>query len=152
MNINHLINKIKSNGYKVTQQRKTILEVLYANEDSLISAESICHQSKAIYDKTNMSTVYRNLKILEELDMIYKVNIDSDTTLYKLVCCEEQHHHHIICKKCGKTEIIDFCPLDKLKSLSEDKNFILTDHKIELYGYCEDCKGESLKQNNPIDK
>lgn len=140
MKLDNLLNILKIDGYRITEQRKAILEVLVLNNNNLISVEDIHDKSKKIYPKTNMSTVYRNLEILKELNVIYAVFAENGTTLYKLICSSEHHHHHIICKNCGKTEVINFCPLDTFKKLSKDKNFNLTDHKIELYGYCIDCQ------------
>ncbi|WP_432404076.1 Fur family transcriptional regulator [Wukongibacter sp. M2B1] len=144
MKLNYLLDKLKSNGYKITEQRKTILQVLTSNNKNLISVENLLDKSKEIYPKTNMSTVYRNLEILEKLSLVYKVVTENGITLYKLVCSNE-HHHHIICKKCGRTEAIEFCPINTLEKISKDKNFDLTDHKLELYGYCIDC--QSSKNN-----
>jgi len=140
MKLNNLIDRIKSNGYKITEQRKAILQVLASNVNTLISAENLFNNSKEICYKTNMSTVYRNLEILEELNLIYKVITEDCIALYKLICPDIEHHHHIICKKCGKTEAIEYCPINTLEELSKNKNFLLTDHKLELYGYCIDCK------------
>lgn len=139
MSLNDLLDILKCNGYKITEQRKTILQVLASNTNNLISVENILSKSKEIYNKTNMSTVYRNLEVLEKLNLVYKVITENGTTLYKLIC-SDKHHHHIICKKCGKTEVIDFCPINTFKKLSKDRNFNLTDHKLELYGYCMDCE------------
>lgn len=140
MKLTDIIDKLKSNGYKVTEQRKAILQVLSSNQNNLISVEKLFNKSKEIYHKTNMSTVYRNLEILEKLSLVYKFTTEDGLALYKLVCANEHHHHHIICKGCGKTEIIDFCPMNTFRKLSKDKNFSLTDHKLELYGYCIDCQ------------
>ena len=132
MKLNDLLDTLKSNGYKITEQRKTILQVLAANNTNLISVENLLNKSKEIYHKTNMSTVYRNIEILEKLNLVYKVMTEDGINLYKLVCCDE-HHHHIICKQCGKTEIIEFCPMDIFKKLSKDKNFSLTIMKITIW-------------------
>ncbi len=139
MNLDNLLDKLKMNGYKITVQRKAILRALAENHNNLITVENLFEKSKEIYPKTNMSTVYRNLEILEKLKLVYKVLTENGMALYKLVC-SDKHHHHIICKKCGKTEVIDFCPIDNLKQIIKNKKFILTDHKLELYGYCLDCK------------
>ncbi|MCG8485487.1 MAG: transcriptional repressor [Clostridia bacterium] len=139
MKLTDLIEVIQSNGYKVTEQRKAILQVLDFNQKTLLSVESLFYKAQEICQKTNMSTVYRNLEILETLNLIYKIVTDNGVTLYKLICFDE-HHHHIICKGCGKTEAIEFCPLNIFIKISKDKNYILTDHKLELYGYCCDCQ------------
>jgi len=140
MKLDDLIEKLESNNYRITEQRKAILKVLAENNESFISVESLIQKSKELYQKTNISTVYRNLEVLEGLGLIYKVINENSVTLYKLICTDEHHHHHIICKQCGKTDVIDFCPINTLKQLSKDKNFNLTDHKLELYGYCMKCQ------------
>lgn len=145
MNLNDLLDILKSNNYKITEQRKAILQVLAANSKNLISAEALHNQATKIYDKTNMSTIYRNLEMLEKFNILYKFTAENGTTLFKLICSDD-HHHHIICKQCGKTEAIDFCPLNTLKKISKDKNFNLTDHKLELYGFCMDCEASENKR------
>ncbi|EOD01499.1 Fur family transcriptional regulator [Caldisalinibacter kiritimatiensis] len=139
MSIEELQKKLKENGYKITSQRKAILEVLIDYQDHFISAEKLFNKVKIKNSKVNLSTIYRNLDILNSLDFVHKITINDDYSLFSLVSLDE-HHHHIICKCCGKTEVIPFCPFDDLKAFAEEKGFDLTQHKIELYGYCKDCK------------
>lgn len=138
MNMNLIEEKIKDNGYKITNQRKAIIEVLLEHKNKFLSAEEIYLKSKEKYSQTNFSTIYRNLEILENIGIIHKINMDGISSKYEL-SYKDEHHHHIICRKCGKTEAIDFCPLKELSDKLKSKNFILTDHKFELYGYCESC-------------
>lgn len=138
MIINELLDILKSNQYKITEQRRAIMQILSNHHHGMLSVEELYNETKVIYPKTNMSTVYRNIEILESLNLLYKIMNDNGVTQYKLICCEE-HHHHLICTHCGKTEVIDFCPLDTFESLAKQKNFQLTGHKIELYGQCAQC-------------
>jgi len=140
MDLNYLMDTLRSNGYKITEQRKAILQVLSDNSSNLVSVEQLLCEAKELNKKTNITTIYRNLEIFEKLDLLYRFVTEYGVALYKLACRESSHHHHIICKSCGKTEVIDFCPIDTFKHLSEDKNFNLTDHKLELYGYCDKCQ------------
>lgn len=144
MNINNLKETLKINGYKLTEQRLAILKILVNNNTKLISVEKILKQTKEIYHRTNMSTVYRNLNILDKLNLLYKVVTEDGISLYKLIC-SSRNHHHLICKQCGKTEMIDFCVIDKLEGLFKDKNFNLTNHKLEIYGYCLECNKHDNK-------
>jgi len=142
MNLTEIITILKNHNYKITEQRRAILQILSEhNHHGLLSVERLYQETLKLYPKTNMSTVYRNLEILESLDLLYKIVNDNGATSYKLICCNE-HHHHIICNHCGKTEVIDFCPIDTLKLLAKEKKFQLTAHKIELYGYCQDCSSK----------
>lgn len=139
MQLDNLIALIKKNSnYKITEQRKAILEVLIMYSNSLISAENILQNSKTLCTNINLSTIYRNLEILEHLNLLFKVITDEGISLYKLECCNE-HHHHIICQGCGRTAVLDYCPI---KNITLNNNFYVTGHKLELYGYCDNCKKE----------
>lgn len=130
--------KLIAKGYKLTRQRIVLLEVLLESTGQFLSAQDIFLKVKEKYPKMNFSTIYRNLELLENIDIIHKTNLANDVSFYELIS-QENHHHHIICKRCGKTEIIDFCPLKEIQSKINNQSFSLTDHKFELYGYCNKC-------------
>jgi Fur family zinc uptake transcriptional regulator/Fur family ferric uptake transcriptional regulator len=132
------IEKIKENGYKITKTREAILNVLFYSENKMITADFILKNSKKMCENINITTVYRNLEILEALNIVHRITADSGVFLYKLYC-NDIHHHHLICNFCGKVEVIDFCPLKSFKKISKNKKFHLIDHKLELYGICEKC-------------
>jgi Fe2+ or Zn2+ uptake regulation protein len=135
----HIIEGIlKEHGYKLTLQRRAIIEVFLNNAGHFISAEEIYIKSREKFPKTNFSTIYRNLDILDATGIVHKTVLSGNTSSYELKC-ESEHHHHIICRSCGKTETINFCPLEEMKKELSDKNFTLTDHKFELYGICSEC-------------
>ncbi|MFP4698261.1 MAG: Fur family transcriptional regulator [Eubacteriales bacterium] len=143
MNTDKLIQIIKNNGYKITPQRKIILSILCQRKNNLLSIYDINDACNKQNVTTNITTIYRNMDILTDCNLVHKVLSQDGTSLYQLNCIED-HHHHIICKQCGKTEVIDYCPLNTLKKLSDSKSFQLTEHKLELYGYCKNC----FKNNN----
>lgn len=130
--------KLKQNGYKLTPQRKAILNVLIKFKCNLISVEKILKEVNTFYDKMNLSTIYRNLEILEKINLVHRIVNNDGLSLYKLNVLDK-HHHHLICKKCGKTDTLNFCPIDYFEKESEKKSFKITEHKLELYGYCKDC-------------
>lgn len=138
INCETIENNLKKHGFKLTSQRKALIEVLVDHKGRFITAEEIYKKVKKKLPTTNFSTIYRNLETFEKLDIIHKTNISDNISIFELIC-NDNHHHHIICKKCGKTEVIDFCPLDNLKTDLKDKNFTLLDHKFELYGLCDKC-------------
>lgn len=143
MNLKEIEQTLKDKGYKLTNQRRAILDVLLQHKNHFLSAEEIYSKAKKRYLQTNFSTIYRNLEILEKTGMLHKTNIHSGVSRYELIC-HDTHHHHIICKGCGKTAPIDFCPLKDLHRELQHQNFTLTDHKFELYGYCEKCQATTL--------
>lgn len=138
IDIGHIESRLKENGYKLTNQRKAMIEVLLENMGHFLSAEDIYLKSREKFSQTNFSTVYRNLEILEGCGILHKTSIKDGASIYELTC-SENHHHHIICKGCGKTEVIDFCPLASVKEQLGSNDFTLIEHKFELYGYCKNC-------------
>jgi len=53
----------------------------------------------------------------------------------------QEHKHHLICSGCRKMFTVDECPLeDYEKSLSNKLDFDITGHKLEIFGYCKECK------------
>lgn len=138
MELESYMSKLKDAGYKSTKARQALISTLIQHRSNFLSAEGLFDAFKKEYPEINVSTVYRNLAILEELGIVHKLNGDDGIAKYKLMETNE-HHHHIICKNCGKTAIIDFCPMSILNPFVDKKDFTLTDHKLELYGYCKDC-------------
>ncbi|MCT4631572.1 MAG: transcriptional repressor [Firmicutes bacterium] len=141
MKIEDVLELIRKEGYKVTNQRKAIIQVLIENRDFLLSAEELLEKSKLIYPKTNMSTIYRNIEILSNANILFSDIDKNNIAIYKLIC-SNNHHHHLICKSCGRTEAIDYCPIKAIEEITKEKNYILLDHKFEIYGYCEDCQNK----------
>lgn len=138
INIDIIEDALKEKGYKLTKQRKSILEVLIENKGNLLSVEGIYEKTKIKYPQTNLSTVYRNLEILELIDLVHKTSINGSSASYE-IACSNCHHHHLICKNCGKTKTIDYCPVEDIKSKVNNSGFTVTDHKLEIYGYCSSC-------------
>lgn len=141
-NIDKIEDALKEKGYKLTKQRKSILEVLIENTGKFLSVEEIYLKSKDKYPKTNLSTVYRNMEVLEAIDIVHKTSINGSSSSYE-IACNNHHHHHVICKNCGKTETINFCPMKDMVSKFNNSGFTVTDHKLELYGYCNSCSNKS---------
>ncbi|MFZ7120801.1 MAG: Fur family transcriptional regulator [Eubacteriaceae bacterium] len=136
---NKILTTLKNNNFKITQQRQAIIETLISNCSILLSAEDLFKYTKVLYPKTNMTTIYRNLEIFVNLNLVHKIITDKGTSLFQLVCVNNNHHHIIMCKECGRTEMIDYCPLNDLEKISNEKNFNLISHKLELYGICKQC-------------
>ncbi|MEW5725833.1 MAG: transcriptional repressor [Thermodesulfobacteriota bacterium] len=60
-----------------------------------------------------------------------------------------QHHDHLVCIRCGKVEEFVNPLIEDLQvGAAKDKGFVPLDHRLEVYGLCEDCArrpGEELR-------
>ncbi len=135
-----LLDRLKKHGCRMTPQRTIIIDLLIKHQHSLISIDTLLANAKALNPAINATTIYRNIDLLSEMDLLYSRNTDDGSKLYKLIC-HTAHHHHIICSHCGKMLPIDYCPIvPQLESLVKDSGFILEAHNLELIGLCPDCQ------------
>nr|WP_277998866.1 Fur family transcriptional regulator [Moorella sulfitireducens] len=135
---------MKQNDLKVTPQRKAILAVLQ-NTNSFLSAQDLFQRVIAILPGTNFSTIYRNLDVMLAKGLLCRVPSDNGADLYELRR-EEGHHHHAVCKTCGASIPVDYCPMESLIQELDRKGFLPTEHCFEVYGLCARCRKGKGKQ------
>ena len=130
--------------YKLTPQREVTVRVLLENESSHLSAEDVFMKVKDKYPEIGLATVYRTLELLNELNVLDKVNFGDGVTRYDLRKEGAQHfHHHLICIHCGSVEEVEEDLLtDVEKIVTRDFNFDIIDHRLTFHGVCKLCKGK----------
>ena len=138
MNLDDVYNILTKNGYKLTKQRKVLIDIFIKNRDLFLSVEDIQRKINKIGINLDLSTIYRNLMVLENSNLVCKIQ-NENSNLYKIRTMKK-HHHHLICKKCGKAVSFEYCPTDTFSRIAEENGYTFTDDKIELYGYCNNCK------------
>jgi Fur family zinc uptake transcriptional regulator len=129
---------LREKGYKITPQRRAVIAV-FMNCDRFATAQQILDHVKQSHPDISLDTVYRNLILLVNLGIICEIHTPGkDSNTYELITTE--HHHHLVCLDCGKTECLDFCPINKESfQLIAKKQFKITSHSLEFYGYCANC-------------
>ena len=119
-------------GIKLTDQRKIIAQVMSDSSDHPDVDELYKRVSK-IDSKISIATVYRTVKLFEEVGILAKHDFKGGKARYEEL--SEGHHDHLIDIKTG--EIIEFVDedIEKLqKKVAEKYGYDLVDHKLELYG------------------
>ncbi|AFS78352.1 ferric uptake regulation protein Fur [Gottschalkia acidurici 9a] len=137
--------KLKEKGYKLTTQRKAIIDVFLKNQSSHLSPEEIYDNVRNSYPEIGLATVYRTLQLLEQLNIVYKVNFDDGCSRYELNLDTDDHqHHHLICIKCGKVKEVKLDLLENLESeIEKEGDFKVVNHNVKFFGYCKNCEDES---------
>ncbi len=140
--------KLKKLGYKFTGQRKIILEVL-SSEQKLFDADSIFMEVKKIDPTVGIATIYRTLDILSKLNLICKIRVGLDKSMYMLSeDCRKELSVYMICDNCKKIITNNECLNNAVKiRLKEDaeynilKNCNLKINKFQVVftGLCNDC-------------
>ena len=141
----NFIDRLFNAGLKNTKYRVNIIELL-SKEESLLSAQDIYLKLVDKKVKINLSTVYRTLEKLVETEIINRVQIEGEKqALYEYN--SNIHHHFLICQGCNKIIPIYDCPLhDYEEKLEQDSGFHITGHRVEFFGYCEDCHRNLVNQ------
>lgn len=127
-------------GIKWTKQRKCVYAILWQATEPL-SAVQIYNR----VDKTEtegmyaVSTIYRILAAFEEKGLVSKTTWMGDgTVVYELN--RGEHTHYAVCLACHKRIPLHNCPFAHVHLEQETADFTVTAHKLELYGYCKDCR------------
>ena len=130
---------LRQRGYKLTAQRRAILEVIVHSQSHLSPAE-IHKRVKRQDPNIGLVTVYRTLEILSHLGIICEMHTRGNTRSY-LIRGTPEHHHHIICTDCGTVVNFTGCELSRLEErLSRETGFEMTGHLLELSGRCPSCQ------------
>ncbi len=134
--------QLKAKSYKLTPQRRAIMDVILNNQGEHLSTEEIYDYVKVNCPDIGLATVYRTLQLLSEINILTKLNLDDGLARYEMNVNQNEHqHHHLICVKCNK--IIEFKVdlLDELeKKIEGELQFKIKDHKLKFFGTCADCQ------------
>ena len=142
INIDDIKEKLKKKGYKLTTQRRAILDSIVSNRGNHLSSEEIYDIVKLKYPEIGLATVYRTLQLLEQINVISKVNFDDGCSRYELnTNSKDHHHHHLICLGCGKVMEVKLDLLENLEhEIEKEGKFKIVDHNVKFFGYCSKCK------------
>ena len=125
-------------GLKRTRPREIVFQVLCTAEQPLDAAELYRRVSER-QDGLAVSTIYRVLSAFEDHGLVTKTTMmEGESALYSLR--RANHAHYAICLACHRQVQLKHCPLEHLPIEEEAGDFTVTDHRLELYGYCRECR------------
>ena len=132
------VQRLRNAGYKLTQARLTVLEVLEA-EHGHITSSDILEKVHELNSSIGRASVFRTLDLFTQLGIIRPTYISTSLTP-TYVMMHEGHHHHVICTNCNRVLEFDDCGLESLTQLLEEMlNVKISGHLLEFYGMCASC-------------
>lgn len=130
--------RLRKAGYKLTQARLTVLDVL-EQEHGHITSSDVLEKVNQINSSIGRASVFRTLDLFTQLGIIRPTYIDTSLTP-TYVMMHEGHHHHVICTNCNRVIEFDNCGLEELaKNLEIKLNVKISGHLLEFYGICDNC-------------
>jgi Fur family transcriptional regulator, ferric uptake regulator len=128
---------LRDKGYRLTPQRELVLSAVnrlgHATPDEILAA--VREQSSAV----NISTVYRTLELLEELELVRHAHLTDRAPTYHSTVTPA--HVHLVCRGCGR--VLEARP-DEFDgwqaSLRERHGFEADLGHLTVFGRCEECR------------
>jgi Fe2+ or Zn2+ uptake regulation protein len=132
------IRMLQSSGYRQTEARNTIVDVILESDRALEPLE-IFEIGRKRQSGLGLVTVYRTLERLEALGLVQRVHQPGGCNMY--LPAPQGHQHLLICTSCGKAEFFngdDLTPL--MEAVSKRSGYCITEHWFQLFGQCTACQ------------
>ncbi|MCM2281574.1 MAG: transcriptional repressor [Bdellovibrionaceae bacterium] len=131
---------IRDLNLKVTSQRLLILEVV-RNGPSHFTAQDVFESVLARNPEIGFATVYRFLRTLSEHSYVTEIRMGGMPARYEWA--GKRHHDHLTCVSCANIVEFENTEIERLQEkVAKQFGFSLTDHVLELYGVCPECRAK----------
>jgi Fur family ferric uptake transcriptional regulator len=117
---------LRDGGYRLTNQRRVIVRELEGERH--LSAEEIYDRVKGEHPELGLSTVYRTLDLLNELDIVRKEDFGEGYSRYEL----STERGSVIE---FNEELMEYLTLQ----VERETGFVTDWHEITLHGRCANC-------------
>lgn len=129
---------LHTEGAQLTTQRAAVYDYLSGVEHHP-TAEEVFLAVKSKLPRISLATVYKNLEALVNCGAVSKLTYGDASARYDI---RTDHHYHTRCLKCGKIWDLDAREDNSalLKQIKPQKGFAVKDYRLELVGYCQECR------------
>ena len=136
-----IIARCEAKGLRLTEQRRTIAQVLEDAEDHP-DVEQLHARATVRDPRISIATVYRTVKLFEEAGILDRHEFGDGRARYE--DAEREHHDHLIDLTTG--EVVEFID-PEIEALQERiaarLGYRLKGHRLELYGVPQVRKGKA---------
>jgi Fur family ferric uptake transcriptional regulator len=134
---------LKLAGHHRGAARDELIELL-SHQDCALSAleiEDELRRAERGARRVGRASVYRTLELLQEHNLVSKLEVGDGAARYERVSPAGDHHHHLLCDSCGALVPFHDSGLERsIDQLSERLNFGTVDHEVILRGDCPECR------------
>lgn len=136
---------LKKAGLKITAPRIKILQILENAKEHHLSAEEIYRVLVEAGEDIGLATVYRVLTQFHEAGLVKRHHFEEGYSVFEMD--HGAHHDHLVCIKCGNVvEFVDETIEDRQKHVAKEAGFSMTDHSLNIYGFCSHCQEKGMKK------
>lgn len=135
-----LRDRLRDHGYRITTQRQTVFDAVEALEHG--TPDEILRQAQTVDELLNLSTVYRNLEVLEAVGLVRHAHMGHGSATYHLA--DRHRHLHLVCGKCGQVQEVPVAVAQNLVAdMKKEHGFAIDIDHFAIQGTCASCEGSA---------
>ena len=135
--VDQIMSRIVASGRRRTMSRQAVIQVI-VDCHGHIRPDDIAATVQRDFPSMDVSTVYRTLETLRELDIVDRVHFADGSTVYHL---RDHQHHHLCCERCGSVQELPVSLMARVeKDLLDEFGFELHRRPLGLFGLCKSCR------------
>ena len=128
-------------GHRRGGARNAIIDLL-AGQPCALTALEIEDSLRRDGRAASRASIYRVLEMLQERDLVVRLDVGDASARYELIDPGGEHHHHLLCDSCGRLVPFDDADLERsIDRLSRRMGFRTHGHEVVLRGDCAGCRG-----------
>lgn len=131
-----LVRQLREKGFKITPQRRAIVEALVDNRHLHPGAHLIFEEARKKTKSLSLSTVYATMGEFSQHGLIKSLEFDRMENRYE---GNLEEHVNLVCRRCGKIEDYRIPSFIEPKDIARKAGFQVIDARMEYYGFCRDC-------------
>ena len=129
---------LRKAGYRITRQRKTILNYL-ATTHAHPSAQQVFLTAKKDFPGMSLATVYNTLETLARMGLIKVMDFQAKDNRHETNLVP---HINLICTECGKIQDFEEGSSIHTSEVKKKFGFQVEDFRLEYYGICSACRAQ----------
>lgn len=142
--VQELLQNLKEKGFRITGQRRIIVETLVENQGSHFNARELLQFAQKKDPTLGFATLYRTLLVLKDIGFVRQINTGEGFNRYEAPGRDVVLH--LLCASCGK--ITRFREQEnKLRVLSvwaAEEGYEISPQSVQIYGVCSECLARNI--------
>ncbi len=130
---------VRKKGLRHTPEREQVIRMIFATHDHF-DVDELHSRLQRGNEKISKATIYRTIPLLIESGLLQVAYVEDGRVHYEHIYGHERHCH-LRCLGCGGlVEFAEQSMGERARAVAERYDFLLTGHRVEVYGYCPKCR------------
>lgn len=139
---------LRARGHRVSAVRRIVLMALFA-ADGPVTAEDIASGLGGRVPPADVTSIYRNLEMLEQQGLVYHMHLGHGPRRYRLRGSDEPCY--VVCERCERVDTVAFANLDDARSaIKERVGYRASFTHFPIVGVCPACTAAEDRERRLI--